>query len=121
MLTVYTYPIPKPADCIDLSGLPLDSLADSAVSIHQHQRTTRIWLGYLDGWMLTPREEVLLRKVIRAFPCFVVSHFPIAFSHAWKNEIDTIYTEQPNGASNSDHNGRSVYNWGSAGHNQAGQ
>lgn len=94
MLTVYTYKIPKPEHCIDLSMLALDECIESAISIHHHQKQTNvIWFGYLDGWMLHPQEEVRLRKVIRNFPCIVVSAFPLSFSQAWKNEMDFIYTQ----------------------------
>lgn len=119
MLTVYTYRIPRPADVIDFSLTPLETLAESALAVLSHQKSARIWFGYLDGWMLTPHEEVLLRKVIRAFPCIVVSRFPLSFSLAWKNEIDTIYTAEPNGDSHTDNDGRSVYDGSSTGHNQS--
>jgi len=105
MLTVYTYRVPVPHGAIDLSGLPLDELADAALAIFHHQKEATIWFGYLDGWMLTPPEETRLRAVLRAFPCCLVTHFPFALSHAWKNEIETIYTADPNGLSNSDYNG----------------
>jgi hypothetical protein len=109
MLTVYTYRVPKPDSAFDLSDTPLDELADRLDAIFQHQTNVHLWFGYLDGWMLTPREEVLLRKVIRKFPCSVVSLFPLAFSQAWKNEIDTIYTSPPHGDSDFNHNGCSVH------------
>ncbi len=118
MLDVYTYPRKAPKNCIDLSGLPLDEIVDAALAVYQHQKDVDIWLGYLDGWMLAPQEETRLRKVIRAFRCGVVSCFPISFSHAWKNEINTIYTVQLNGDSNPDNNGRAVYDGGSFGHKQ---
>ncbi len=93
MLTVYTYKIPKPEHCIDLSMLSLSELVESVVSISNHQKNeTIIWFGYLDGWMLCPQEEVLFRKIIRTFPCILVSHFPLSLSQAWKNEIDILYT-----------------------------
>lgn len=98
MLTVYTYPIQKPKGCFDLSVLPLDELCENALSIHEHQKDAVIWFGYLDGWMLNPREEVLLRRLLRSFECIVVSHHPLSFSHSWKNEIDWIYTKPDNGA-----------------------
>ena len=72
MLTVYTYSIPKPADVFDLSETPLEQLADTATAILTHHKTAVIWFGYLEGWMLTPMEEVRLRKVIRAFPCITL-------------------------------------------------
>jgi hypothetical protein len=105
MLTVYTYSIPKPADSFDLSETPLEQLATTATAILTHHKTAVLWFGYLEGWMLTPMEEVRLRKVLRAFPCIVMSRVPLAFSNAWKMEIDTIYTTPPNGDSNPDHNG----------------
>jgi hypothetical protein len=90
MLTVYTHPIPRPADSFDLSGTPLDELVDTALAILQHQKQAHIWFGYLDGWMLSPHEEVLLRPVLRAFSCSLVTQHPLALSHAWKNEIDIV-------------------------------
>ncbi len=114
MLTVYTYKAEKPTNALDLSGLTLDELVSAALDFHDHQRTGSIWLGYLEGWMLTAHEEVLLRKVLRKFECFVVTHFPLSFSQSWKNEIKTIYTENPNGAANPHDNGRPVYDGCSA-------
>jgi len=108
MLTVYTYITPKPADVFDLSETPLDALADTATAILSHHKTAVIWFGYLEGWMLTPMEEVRLRKVIRAFPCHVVCRVPLSLSNAWKNEIDFIYTASPHGHSDTDHDGGSV-------------
>ncbi len=93
MLTVYTYRIQKPTECFDMSGIQLDEIADALTAIRSHQRTAKIWLGYLDGWMLTPMEEVILRKVIRDFECILVSKNPFSLSQAWKNEIETIYTK----------------------------
>jgi hypothetical protein len=93
MLTVYTYPIPRPQGALDLALTPLDELADAVVNVCNHQRDIVLWFGYLDGWMLTPREEVLIRRAIRKFPCVLVTSFPLALSHAWKNEIDVLYTQ----------------------------
>jgi len=118
MLTVYTYKIPKPANAIDFSLTPLDTLVESALAVLSHQKTATIWFGYLDGWMLTPQEETLLRKVIRAFPCVVVSRFPLSFSLAWKNEIDSIYTAEKHGDSNSHNNGGAVHDRSSSGHDK---
>lgn len=92
MLYVYTYPRKKPLYCFDLSKLALEELTEAALALYSHQKGGTIWFGYLEGWMLTPQEEVLLRKVIRKFDCIVVSHFPLSFSQAWKNEIDTLLT-----------------------------
>ena len=92
MLTVYTHRIPKPKDCLDFSTIPLDELCDAAIAVHDHQKGLHIWLGYIDGWMLNPREEAILRRILRKFHCSLVTHFPFALSQSWKNEIDTIYT-----------------------------
>jgi hypothetical protein len=108
---------PKPADCFDMSGIPLDEFADTIVAIHAHQKNATLWFGYLDGWMLSPREEVVLRIVIRDFPCHVISLNPHSFSHSWKNEIDTIYTNNlNNGLPNTHDNGSSIHNGGKAKH-----
>lgn len=111
MLYVYTYLRKKPLRCFDLSRIPLNELVESALALYSHQNSGTIWFGYLDGWMLTPQEEVLMRKVIRKFDCIVVTQFPLAFSMAWKNEIHTLFTEDlVNGKPNSDNNGRSLHN-----------
>jgi hypothetical protein len=109
MLTVYTYVTPKPADVFDLSETPLDALADTATAIFSHHKTAVLWFGYLEGWMLAPMEEVRLRKVIRAFPCHVISRVPFSFSNAWKNEIECIYTASPHGHSDTHHDGGAVH------------
>jgi hypothetical protein len=109
MLTVYTTCVRRPAHMMDLSTLPLDRLVDAALAIYAHQTSVEIWFGYLDGWMLTPHEEVLLRKVIRKFECALVSAFPLSLSQSWKNEIRTVYTKDPNGASQSHHDGGAIH------------
>ncbi len=92
MLDVYTYHIPKPRGAIDLSTTPLEQLAEDAIAIFEHQKDILIWFGYLDGWMMSPREEVLIRRLVRKFDCILVTAFPLALSQSWKNEIRTIYT-----------------------------
>lgn len=104
MLTVYTFPVPKPPGCFDMSAIPLDELADAVQSIVSHQTVGHIWFGYLDGWMLTPREETLLRPALRTFPCSLVTHVPLALSQAWKNEIDFIYTDPLHHGTSQSHN-----------------
>jgi len=91
MLIVYMYRTPRPPETIDMSGEPLETLGDAACSIFSHHKTAVIWLGYLEGWMLTPTEEVRLRKVIRKFECHVISCQPLSFSQAWKNEMSDVY------------------------------
>jgi hypothetical protein len=110
MLYVYSYPRKKPLRCFDLSKTPLDELVETAIALHNHQKSGTVWFGYLDGWMLTPREEVLLRKVIRKFDCILVTQYPLSLSHAWKNEINTVFTEDVNGngSTNSNNYGGSL-------------
>ena len=120
MLDVYTYPIPKPAGALDLSVIPLDQLTDDAIAIFEHQKDIRIWFGYLDGWMLNPREEVILRKLIRKFECIVITAFPLALSQSWKNETRIMYTDRPHGDSDSNHHGRSVHDRGPVGYGGVG-
>ena len=120
MLDVYTYPIPRPSGALDLSLTPLDELADTVLDICAHQRDVVIWFGYLDGWMLNPREEVLIRKALRKFPCVVVTCFPLALSLAWQNEIRTIYTTEGNGGSHTDNNGGAVHDGRKAGYGHSG-
>lgn len=112
MLDVYTYKIPKPAHCIDFSFTTLDTLAEEAVAVHDHHSNVHIWFGYFEGWMLNPREEVLIRKLLRKFDCSLVTAFPLSLSAAWKNEINIIYTDRSYGASETHNHGGSVHNWG---------
>ena len=110
MLTVYTYRQTRLPNTIDLSTIPLAELAQTVTDIVHHQKEdVQLWFGYLDGWMLTPHEEVILRKAIRKFECFVVSFFPLAFSQSWKNEIRSIYTARPHGESDTHHDGCVVH------------
>lgn len=119
MLTVYTIPVPRPPEAIDLSGLPLDELVDAALAVRAHQTSAAIWFGYLEGFMLTPQEETQLRSVLRAFPCSVVCSMPLFLPHAWKMEVDTMYTTDPNGVPNSHDNGRPLHDGRSTGHDDA--
>ena len=109
MLTVYTYAVPRPPNSLDLSIVSLDELADTIQDIYAHQQGVHLWFGYLDGWMLTPREEVLIRSAIRTFECSLVTAFPLALSQAWKMEVGTIYTEPPNGSPHTHDNGRALH------------
>ena len=119
MLYIYTTPVEKPARCIDLSTISLNELATNARTLLTHQMSpdTRIWLGYLEGWMLTPQEETILRGLIRKFPCSVICSQPLALSYAWKNEIHSIYTSPVHhGDTHTNNNGSSVHDGCSFGH-----
>jgi hypothetical protein len=120
MLIVYTYPRFRPQNTIDLSTIPLNELAQTVQDIVNHQKDIELWFGYIDGWMLTPHEDVILRKAIRKFECHVVSFFPLAFSQSWKNEIRSIYTDRPHGDSDTDNDGRFVHDGCSIGYGGVG-
>ncbi len=119
MLTVYTVPIQKQRDWIDLSSLPLDDLVPAALAVLAHQTSAVVWFGYLEGTMLTPQEETRLRPVLRAFPCHLVCTLPLFLPYAWKTDVETIYTTDPNGAPDSHDNGGAVRNGRSVGHDNA--
>ena len=105
---------------IDVSTILLDELARMVDDIAQHQKDVQIWFGYLDGWMLQPKEEVILRKAIRKFDCHLVSHFPLSLPQSWKNEIRTIYTTKPHGDTDSDNHGGTVHHGGPIGYGGVG-
>ena len=120
MLDVYTYPIPRPANTLDLSLTPLEELPTAVLDICDHQRDVVLWFGYLDGWMLNPREEVLLRRALRKFDCVLYTCFPLSLSFAWQNEIRTIYTARSHGATNTDNDGGTVHNGRTTEHRHSG-
>lgn len=120
MLHIYTYEIQKPEKCFDLSTIPLDDLCDAVISIVNHHKEGHLWFGYMDGWMLHPREEVILRKAIRKFDCSVVSFFPLSLSCAWKNETFCVYTDGGayDGNPQTHNDGRLVCDGSTHGHGQ---
>lgn len=116
MLIVYTYPRFRPNNTIDLSTTPLYEIAQTVQDIVDHQQNVELWFGYIDGWMLTPHEDVILRKAIRKFTCHVVSFFPLGLSQSWKMEVHTIYTDKSHGDSDTDNHGRIVHNGSAIGY-----
>jgi hypothetical protein len=80
----------------DLSKTPSYELADVCSNILQHHVSARIFLGYLDiGWMLDPKHEARIRNIIRRFEVYLVTFHLESIPHSWKNEIDTLYIENP--------------------------
>lgn len=92
-----------------MSTLLLNDLADAVDEIVSHHTKGTIFLGYIDGWMLTPCEEVRLRRALRTLSCIAISHFPLSLSNAWQNEIDWVYTDNINGLCNTHNNGGSLH------------
>lgn len=120
MLFVYTVRCPRPSNVIDLSTIALDTLADTVTDICHHQTNARLWFGYLDGWMLTPQDEVRIRRALRQFDCFLMTAFPLSLPFAWKNEINTLYTTNLNGDPNPHDNGRAVHDGNAIGYGGVG-
>lgn len=120
MLIVYTYPQTRPKHMIDVSTILLDDFAQTVDNITQHQKDVQIWFGYIDGWMLNPKEEVILRKAIRKFECHLVSFFPLSLAQSWKNEIRTIYTDRLYGDAYANNNGSTVHDGGAIGYGGVG-
>ena len=108
---------PPPQGAVNLADMPLDNLVAAALDICQHHPPgTAVWLGYLEGWMLRPHEEILLRRLLRHCECTIRCAFPVALSPAWQNETRTIYTAHLNGPSSAHNDGGAVHNGGTSGH-----
>ena len=86
---------------IDMSKIQSEKLADECDNILQHHKTSTLFFGYLDpGWMLDPRHEARIRNTIRKFEVHMITFHLESVPHAWKNEIDTVYVQDPkNGGS----------------------
>ena len=100
MLYVYTYL--KPFDSIrklckiDLSKVSAENLADECDILIKHHNDSKIFLGYLEpGWMLDSKHEARIRRVIRKFDTYIVCIHMDSIPFSWKNEIDTLYLEDP--------------------------
>jgi len=79
---------------IDLSTLSSELLADECDHILDHHSKKNIFLGYLEpGWMLDPKHDARIRRLIRKFDVYLVSFFPESLSFSWKNEIGIVYLE----------------------------
>lgn len=96
MLIVYFFPkdfneIRKKCK-IDLSKLSSDKLADECEQILQHHESSSVFLGYLEpGWMLDPKHEGRIRRIIRKHETHLVCFFPESIPFSWKNEIELGY------------------------------
>ena len=79
---------------LDLSKVGCATLAAESLSIVNHHSDIVVFLGYLEpGLMLEPSHQVQLRKLIRKFPVAMLTKFVDSIPYSWKNEIDTIYSE----------------------------
>jgi hypothetical protein len=92
---------------IDLSLVPINSLANECDQILQHHQECIIFLGYLEpGWMLDPKDEGRIRRLIRKFECHLICFHLESLPFSWKNEIEFIYSKnQKNGSTEVINNG----------------
>lgn len=94
-------------EILDWSDSTPGEMVSQSETVLQHHKEIGIFLGYLDGWMLSLTDEIRMRPLIRKFPVCVVSRWPCAFSVAWKNELEYLGVNEPNGLSNSNNDGSS--------------
>ena len=91
-------------DWSDSSPEELVQMAETAV---QHHHEVAIFLGALEGWMISVLQEIRLRPLVRKFPVAVVCKYPVGLSAAWKNELKAIHVAYSNhGYTHADHDGR---------------
>ena len=95
---------------IDLSMLSSELLADECDRILDHHSDKKIFLGYLEpGWMLDPKHDARILRLIRRFDVYMVCVFPESLSFSWKNEISLVYLDsKKDGSSQIVHHGDSV-------------
>ena len=95
---------------IDLSMLSSELLADECDRILDHHSDKKVFLGYLEpGWMLDPKHDARIRRLIRKFDVYMVCVFPESLSFSWKNEIGLVYLDsKKDGPSQIVHDGDSV-------------
>jgi len=114
MIHLYLYSQPfdfiRRHSTIDMSRLPSENLADECDKVFQHHKDCVIFLGFLEpGWMLDPKHEARIRRVIRKFETHMVAFHLESIPFSWKNEIDTVYSDpSKNGDSTPINDGGSV-------------
>lgn len=93
---------------LDWADSTPQELVTQAETVLSHHSDIAVFLGYLDGWMLSITEEIRLRRLIRKYPVCVVTRWPIALSFAWKNELKLLHVNpsQSDGHSYSNNDGR---------------
>lgn len=75
---------------LDWSDSTPQELVDQAETTLNHHATASIYLGYLEGWMLSMTQEIRLRPLLRKFAVGVTCQYPMALSTAWKNELEVL-------------------------------
>lgn len=92
MLNIYTciqYCLRElPPDTIDLSKVMSSELCDKLDTIYSHHKSGNVYIGFLEPLlMLTPQEEVRVRKIFRRFEVFMIVANPFILPFSWKNGI----------------------------------
>ena len=90
MLNIYTniqYCLDElPNDCIDLSKVMSSVLCERLETIYNHHKTGNVYVGFLEPLlMLSPQEEVRIRKIFRKFEVYLVCGNPFILPFSWKN------------------------------------
>jgi hypothetical protein len=70
-------------------------LCDKLETIYTHHKSGNVYIGFLEPLlMLTPQEEVRLRKVFRKFEVFLIVGNPFILPFSWKNGIRKLVVER---------------------------
>ena len=90
MLNIYTniqYCLDElPPDYIDISKVCADELCNKMETIYLHHKSGNVYIGFLEPLlMLSPQDEVRMRKVFRKFEIFMIVGNPFILPFSWKN------------------------------------
>ena len=92
---------------LNWSDCTTDELITQAETVLVHHSDCAVFLGYLEGWMLSIPQEIRLRPLLRKFPVCVISRWPMSLPLAWKNELELLHvnTSQQYGTASSHNDG----------------
>ena len=75
---------------LDWSDSTPQELVEQAETTVNHHASGAVFLGHLEGWMLSVTQEIRMRPLVRKFAVGVTSRYPMALSSAWKNELEVL-------------------------------
>lgn len=78
-------------DALNWCDSSVDEIITQAETVISHHSDCAVFLGYLEGWMLSIPQEIRLRPLLRKFPVCVLSRWPMSLPLAWKNELDLLH------------------------------
>lgn len=76
---------------LNWSDCTVDELITQAETVLAHHSECAVFLGYLEGWMLSIPQEIRLRPLLRKFPVCMISRWPMSLPLAWKNELELLH------------------------------